>query len=128
MASFTYTAKRQIKSGHTLGVDYAITIDLQARDGGMPEPVKTENLSLDGNVVTVLNRIDRIYKITTDMVPVSGGNPSDADFDEFFSSVAGGEVFSYDPDGTPVAAIMKGDATRSRNGIYFSYSFSIRLL
>lgn len=127
MADFTYTAKRQIKTGHTVDTVYTITIDLQQLDGGLPKKIGAENTSLDGSVVGVLHRIDRLQSIQTDLVAVSGGTPDPDDFDEFFSSVANMEVFTFN-DGVDHDAILVGDASKARQGIYFTYSFTIRLI
>lgn len=128
MAQFKYIAKREIKSGHTAGTEYTITTVLQKADGEMPEPVLREHKSISGAAVTVLHRIEKYLNVTTDYVAVDGsGTPDVDDFLEFFNSVAGGEEFIYN-DGADHDAMMAGKPTRSRNGIYFSYSFKFRFL
>lgn len=127
MASFRYWAKRQIRSTHAVDIEYTIEVDLQQLDGGLPIPVKAENIGLSGNVVTVLHRIDRIRPILTDLVQTVGGTPDNEDFDEFFSSVAAGEVFVFNDDADQ-NVIMASKAKPSKQGPYTTYSFSIRLL
>ncbi|MCP4256820.1 MAG: hypothetical protein GY774_04735 [Planctomycetes bacterium] len=127
MAIFTYTAKRGIKTGHSIGNAYSITCELQRQDGGLPIPVKSELVSLSGNVVTTLHRIDRIIALKTTFISIEGDIPDDADFYEFLSSVSGGEVFTFN-DGSDQSAMLNSKPTRNRSGLYFTYSFSIRLL
>ena len=128
MASFTYYAKRQIKAGHSIGIGYTITVDLRAQDGLLTQGVKNTNVSLNGNVVTVLHRIEKSYSIATVALPISGGTYDFDDFEEFFSSVAGGETFVFN-DGSDQNAILSSDPSVTREeGLYFSYRFGIRLL
>ena len=127
MADFTYTAKRSIKSGHSSGTDYTITIVLQQVDDEQPSPVTNAHKALDGTEITVLHRIEKYIDFATDLVPTSGGTPDVDDFIEFFNSVAGGESFTYD-DGTAQTVIMASKATRQREGLYFTYRFRVRVL
>ena len=127
MASFTYTAQRNIKAGHSQASDYTITVVLQNADDEQPKPVKNTHKALDGTEVNVLHRIETYVDITTDLVAISGGTPDPEDFGEFFHSVAGGESFVYN-DGTDHDAKMAGDVSRQRTGLYYTYSFRIRLI
>lgn len=127
MADFTYTAKREIQGSHTIDLDYTISIILQQVDDEQPTPVLKQHKSLSGNEINVLHRVERYVSVVTDLVPVSGGDPSALDMQEFFYSVAAGETFEYD-DGSPVNVKMAGNPTRSRNGLYFTYSFRFRVL
>jgi len=128
MATFTYTAKRSIKSGHTLDVDYVIDIELMSLDGEMPKPEKKESRSLGGNTVTVLHRIDTEISVTTDYIESDGsGTPDTDDFSEFFNSVAGGEQFTFN-NGSDQTCEMVSMPTRTRTGIKFNYSFSFRVI
>lgn len=128
MPDFKYVAKRELKSGHTAGTEYTITTDLLSADGETPEAVIKEHRSLSGSTVTVLHRVDKYLSVTTDYVNVDGsGTPDTDDYTEFLNSVAGGEVFTYN-DGSDVSVIMDGKPTRTRNGIYFNYSFRFRFV
>jgi len=127
MASFTYTALRNIKAGHTLGASYVITIDLQSIDGDMPKAIKKTSVALSGNTVTTLHRIDRVIQVNTDYVAITGGTPDVADFDELFDSVAAGETFVYN-NGTAQNVKMESDPARSRDGIYYTYRFKFRVV
>ena len=129
MATFTYFAKRQLKAGHIIDpeTEYTITVDLQGLDGGMPKSIKKQHVALSGNTVTTLHRIEGYFQIKTDLIPISGGLPDTEDFDEFFHSVAAGETFVFN-NGTDQDAIMASDPVRSRSGLYYVYSFRIRLL
>ena len=129
MPSFTYTAKRELKSGHTLGDSYTITTDLIAADGEVPEMVGAQHKSLSGNTVTVLHRIEKYLSVTVDYVAVDGsGTPDTDDYTEFLNSVAAGEGFTYNDGSTDFAVIMAGNPTRTRHGIYFSYAFRFRFV
>ena len=130
MPSFTYTAKREIKSGHTLGDDYTITTEFMVADGEMPEFVGHKHKSLSGeNEVNVLHRLEKYLAVTVDYVHVDGsGTPDTDDYIEFFNSIAAGEAFTYN-DGTSDHAVkIDGKPTRARNGVYFSYSFRFRFI
>lgn len=128
MAEISYTAKRNLKSGHSAGTDYTIDISIHQEDGDTPKIIGERIKSLAGNEVTVLHRIERYLDITTDYVRADGtGTPDVADFREFFDSVAGGETFSYD-NGEAILSRLVGDPTRSREGILFNYRFKLRIL
>lgn len=125
MASFTYTAKREIQAGHVSGEDYVITIDLQAYSGGLPTRVGARNVALSGAEVNVLHRLEYQHAIVTDYVPRSGGVPSAADMLEFLASVSGGEPFTFD-DGTASRLVkLLGSASRSDVGIFYQYNFTL---
>lgn len=128
MATFTYTAKRNLKSGHSIDTQYVITIALQQLDDEQPRAIKKEHRSIGGATVTVLNRIDEHLQVTTDFIESDGtGTPDVADFAEFLHSVAGGEQFVFN-NGADQDVIMIGRPTRSRNGIKFNYRFELRVV
>lgn len=128
MPEFKYYAKRAIKAGHTSGVEYTIDIGLQSLSGLMPIARAAINTALSGNTVTTIHRVDRIYTAVTQLQDITGGTYDPEDFDEFFSSVAGGEVFVFN-DGTDENAILVGNASEKRvEGLYFTYQFRFRLL
>ena len=109
---FDYTASRQLAPGHSVGEAYSILMgQLTADPDDLPEA--TQTIALNGDRETVLMRIDGVYDVVTDLV--EDGQPR-AEFREFLSSVADGQVFTFDPDATsatdvsPVQVIM--DMTR----------------
>ncbi|MGI9202675.1 MAG: hypothetical protein ACR2Q3_01625 [Woeseiaceae bacterium] len=128
MPTFTYTASRSIKSGHSAGTDYVITIGLQQYDGQTPKPDTTVHRSLSGYTVTTLRRIDYEITVQTDFISADGsGTPDTDDFEEFLASVAGGEQFTFN-DGAAYNVILVGASTRRREGsLLFSYSIKMRL-
>lgn len=126
MATFEYTASRKIKSGHSAGTDYTITIGLQQLDDGMPSAVKTVHKSLGGRQVTTLHRVERYLDIVTDYIPVTGGTPDAEDFEEFFFSVAAGETFTFNGEGADDVSVMVGKPQRIRQGLHYFYRFRIQ--
>lgn len=129
MPSFKYLAKRELKSGHTLGDEYTITTELMVADDEMPQFVGSQHKSLSGDTVTVLHRLEKYLSVTVDYVAVDGsGTPDTDDYIEFFNSVAAGEQFTYNDGTTDHLVIMDGNPTRQRNGTWFSYSFRFRFL
>ena len=129
MATFTYTASRNLKTGHTAGTEYTITIGLQQYDGDIPKPVKNEHRSLSGFTVTTLHRIDVELQVLTDYINSDGtGTPDVDDFDEFLASVAGGEVFEFG-DGTTTRDVkLIGSPGRRREGtMFYAYSLKMRV-
>lgn len=128
MPTFTYTAKRQIKSGHSADTQYTITTDLHQVDGGMPVASKTEHRTLGGNQVTVLSYVDEFISVTTDWINADGtGSPDVDDYREFLFSVAGGEEFTFN-NGEDQQVVMDGMPTRMRNGILYNYRFRMRVV
>lgn len=129
MASFLYTAKRSIKTGHTSGTDYTITIDLQQLDGNTPAPIKTVHKALGGEEVHQLHRIEKHFDLVTDYIAVDdSGTPDNDDMTEFLDSVAGGELFTFNDGSTAFTnARLVGNPTRARNGIFYSYTMKIRV-
>lgn len=92
----TYTAKRGIASGHSVGVSY--NIDLYT---GVPtpivEPAARVAVAIDGTRETLLLRVGRTWQFTSDHFTRTG-SPSTFDVvAEFLASVAGGEEFTFDP-------------------------------
>ena len=125
MASFTYTSLRNLKAGHSAGTDYTITVNLQQADEQI-SPQHSQNMALSGNSVTVAHRIDQIINITTDYIN-AGTTPDVDDMLEFMWSVAHNESFTYN-DGTDKTVKLQGAPTRNKAGIYWSWSFSIRVI
>lgn len=127
MPTFTYTATRSIKSGHTANSDYTITTELMKLDDEMPDPEKVVHRTIGGAEVTVLYYIDTKLSVTTDFVNVDGtGTPDIADYLEFLHSVAGGEQFTFN-NGADQTVVMASKPTRTRTGIKFNYSFTMRV-
>ena len=124
MASFTYTATRNLKTGHSADTEYVITLNLQAADEDIT-PKHAQHIALSGNTVTVGHRIDQVISITTDYINAST-TPDIDDMLEFIHSTAHGETFTYN-DGSAKTCIMQGDARRSKNGLYYTWTFAVRV-
>lgn len=125
MADITYTATRNIKSGHSSGTDYTITVNLQQADEQIT-PVNTQAVSLSGNTVTTAQRIDQVINITTDYIN-SSTTPDVDDMLEFLHSVAHGESFTYN-DGSDKTVRLNGAPSRSQTGVYYSWQFAITVI
>lgn len=126
MVDITYTALRNLKTGHSSGTDYTLSsLNLQQADEKV-QPVNKRNVALSGNTVVTAQRIDKIIDITTDYLN-SGTTPDIDDMLEFIHSTAHGEQFTYN-DGTAKTVQMTGQATRSKTGIYYTWQFSIRVI
>jgi hypothetical protein len=123
MATITYTAKRSVISGHTAGTVYDIEIDFAKFDPSKERHIETA-VSLSGNTQTRLHRIDNLYDIETDSIPEA----LQPQVEEFFDSVAGGELFTIDLFGVTYIVRITDDPkfTRAATTRRFSYSFRVR--
>ena len=127
MATFTYTALRNLKSGHSIDTQYVITIELHQIDDEMPKPEKESHRTQDGGEVTVLSYIDTMINVTTDYIESDGtGTPDAADFLEFFHSVSAGEQFIFN-NGSDIDVVMANNPSRTRTGTKFNYQFQMRV-
>lgn len=127
MGVFTYTAKDRgkLSAGHVAGTSYQIEIPFSQWDPAISEQ-KSSVRSLSGKPFTVLHHQVDQYSFST----VGTDDQSlIAQLDEFFSSVAAGEIFSVDPYGTiatpdnSITVMLDGVARPSRvNQTEFSYS------
>lgn len=126
MVDITYTAQRTLKTGHTAGTDYSISIDIQA-GAVQPSPVQSQLKSLSGNTVTTVQRLDQTLTMTTDFFTTSS-TPDYDDMAEFIYSVIHGETFSFNPGTGAADAILEGTPTLNKSGVHYTWSFSIRFL
>lgn len=129
MATFTYTATREIKAGHSADTEYTITTDLMALDGEMPLPETHEHRAIGGGASsTVLHRIDEEISVSTTHINADGtGTPDTGDWREFLFSVAAGESFVFN-NGSDQTCEMIGQPRRRRSGLKFNYSFRFRVI
>ena len=129
MPTFTYTALRNLKSGHSADTQYTITTELMAIDDEMPDAKKHEHRAIGGGAsVTMLHRIEQEISVITDYVDSDGtGTPDTDDWNEFFYSVAAGESFTFN-NGADQTCEMVGKPSRTRTGIKFNYSFRFRVI
>lgn len=92
----TYTAKRALASGHTLGNSYDIDLYTGVPTGSI-EPTARRATAIDGTLETLLLRVGRTWQFSSDHFTRTG-SPSTFDVvAEFLASVAGGEEFTFDP-------------------------------
>ncbi len=128
MPSVTYTAKRQIINGHSADTDYTISFGLSQRQ----KPVtidKEQNVSIGGNVETILRKIVDFWDLTT--TPIDAADRES--WHEFLYSVSVGESFTLDlTDASPevtYAVILDGtwsEAYPDPSLLYYQYSFRVR--
>jgi len=127
----TYTAKRRLKSGHSVSTAYSIEFDsLLLQPGFNGDSVAKR--SIGGSTETVFKRFDETWDFTASNQAESLFN----DWVEFFASVAGGESFTLDAYGsiaTPdnvQTVIMVGQPSIPRIGTSQAYhaSFNARVI
>jgi len=95
MTTITYTAKRDIASGHTAGTNYTIEFGAE-KLARSQKVIRHQNASLGQLRETVYLGRDQYWDVTTDFI-----DESDLPFwREWFASVAGGELFAFDAYGT----------------------------
>ena len=124
MATITYTAKRSLISGHTAGEEY--TIDLPLEDWTPESEPETNSVtSLGGKKFESLHRIEKSWS--------AGSTPIDDSalietVDEFFDSVAAGEVFDIKPFSTTYACTIIGKPRWTLvNAVgFYSVAFKVR--
>lgn len=135
MGVLTYTAKRNVIGGHTIGLSYQIETAFQIIDDDA-KPVGTERKMLDQ--VTVEYELDGI----SDTVMVMSDEVEEADkllWKEFTMSVAARELFQIDLTGTIAAPgtdlnckIASGAGyhpKRSQAGVQlYKFSFGVRFV
>lgn len=136
MTAFTYTAKREIASGHSASTTYTIDVKcIEIKPGR--DIKKNESRAMDGiTTETQLVYNLKTWKITTQALV---GTPLDY-MREFLQSVIGGETLQFDEFGfaaspdNAISAILVGDYDEARAvrqgdggaGDYFRFSFTIR--
>ena len=131
MAYVTYTAKRNLKSGHSASTSYSIEFSAEQLTP-IFTPSANENRSLGGTTETTFNRLDESWAVSAAFQAQSTYD----DWREFFSSVAGGESFTFDAYGTVASpdnaqtVIMEGAPSMPRVGNLQGYkpSFNARVV
>lgn len=106
MSFITYTAKRGLVVGHTVGTDYNLEFGIQQNDkSGKTKKKENRGKGQSALVETLRFHHERFLSVKTlyiDEVDLEN-------WQEWFQSVDGGEAFTYDPTGTiavPVAPIL----------------------
>ena len=137
MTAVTYTAQRDLTTGHVQGTAYTIQLRCRAF-----EPVKrvrkSASVAIAGNTETIVLSNFNLRDVVTKNL-----NSGDRDIvREFLESVIEGETFTVDEFGTPNApdlpasAILEGQYTETRTvqlgdggrDDYFQFRFRLRLL
>lgn len=127
---FTYTAKRRLAAGHSAETEYDFVIDGATIDQD-EEVVAERTTALDGSSETDFQRIDVFWETTTDFIETATRL---AEFREFLASVAGGELFVFDPEATDGTAVdeytvrmVSSRYRRRRVGTLAKYTYSLRM-
>jgi len=132
MSSFSYTALRDIMSGHTEGFSYSFDVALTKADRS-GDPTRYQSRSLGGVSETYLSMVDTGYKLTTKFFVENSSEH--LQMREFLSSIIGGESFNFDrfgsvvvPDDPVECEIVNDKLTEHRKGTenYIGYTFEIR--
>lgn len=136
MAAFTYTAKRSLLAGHTLGLVYSISLKLRP----FPlekEIIRVDQRSMDGSMERMYFGTKRQWSLQT----IAMDPAYELAMKEFLDSTADGHAFTADVHGSLVApvevvSVFRLDAAESKQRVlqvggggsrdWFSYSFSIR--
>ena len=115
MTAITYTATRNISSGHSASTEYQLECEMVQLDPSI-QAQKQRNQSQGGNAEVILHRIDTGYSFKSSYIE----DTDKAVWDEFLHSVAGGESFVFDAFGTIASAdneetvVMIGSPTWNR--------------
>ena len=132
MGVLTYTARRNVIAGHTVGVSYQIETDFQVIDDDSPE-IGTQQVMLDGSVEYEIDRLDNFVALQSDVV----AEANKLLWREFLTSVAGREAFTVDltgtlaSPGTDLSCILhqgRYKPVRAAAGSpYYVFNFTVRL-
>lgn len=98
-------AKRRLASGHSANSTYTLTVELETLEPPSADDLKEVAESMAGNVETIYFGTRRIWNAT--IAPVALSSDSFSLIDEFLSSTADGQEFSFDPyeTGTPLTVV-----------------------
>lgn len=125
-----YTAKRNLKSGHSADTAYQIDVDLSQSDR-VSTTEGNQSIALSGETVTVVHRYQEVYSLTTAIIS-SSSTPDLDDLREFLDSVKGGETFQLDLSGSSedyVLDSISNPFTENRVPVgKFRFSFRVRKL
>lgn len=95
MARLTFVPLRSIAAGYTQGVPVDLDIGLEDYDRDAA-PIKTENVSISGTRETIADRLEYRYSVRTVAIP----HAERAFWRMFADSIAFGEEFTFDPEGS----------------------------
>lgn len=126
---FRYYAVRNIAAGHTVGVQYTVTLSIT----GMEHDPRTEedvSVAMNGNTQAYVHRIEDVYNLTTNVY--EEGTTAYGLAYEFLRSCMAREQFEVDlQDGAGFQnCIMEGPYKPQRYSLAgeWQFNFSIRIL
>ena len=131
MSVITYTsnARAPLMAGHAISTSYSFEIGFMAFEKNYNSP-KTQHRALDGTAANVLKRDDDTLNIT--IGPYDSTDESQ--IEEFIKSVAGGETFTADVDGTiatpdtPISIKLSGSSNSRQRLGNRTYSLAFNVL
>lgn len=94
MPAFSYVAKRELISGHSVDAVYDVDYSLIVKDRDR-DTKKSESKALDGTRETILYRQKTIFTVSTRL-----NSTAILQWREFMASIEGGEAFIFDEYGT----------------------------
>ena len=125
-AVIDYTAKRSIKSGHSVDTDYQITVDVVAYNRRV-NTQGNQSVALSGSTVSVIHRTDYLIEVTTALID-STTTPDIDDMREFLDSVSNGESFDIDGTTSILSSFSNPYQETRIAASQFRYSFTARAL
>lgn len=133
MTAVTYTAVRNIATGHTLGVSYSLDLNAMVLQP-VDQPVYEKEIAISGRTQVSAEREEELFDVELDQLLV--GTQAYENVLEFLKSVNLGETFTFDPYGSvaspvsPQSAILNAPMSRPRieKNPEFKFSFQVRLL
>lgn len=131
----SYEARRRLVSYHSQGSEYTLDLLTQNVTPPSPQDLKRTAEAMAGNVEVQYFGEKRTWGIT--IIPLQRSSALFALVDEFLSSTADGQIFTFDPYGNGGAmAVIRADEGYSLTPFqeidgpndYFSVSFQVREL
>jgi hypothetical protein len=111
MGYVTYTARRKLAPGHSVGINYTLPITISRMDY-VGRDLKIKQVSLNGSRMTNYYGRDDVWRVTFEPVSESEANL----MREFIASTADGQLFQFDPKGTESAPIQLMTVMRDDEG------------
>ena len=133
MAYITYTATRNIMSGHTLSTSYSLDFEASVLNKSF-NIINFKNVSISGARETILHRNETIIQVTAIML----SETNITQFEEFLASVSAGETFILDmygsiatPDNPKNCLLNSPSWANNRTGMLrsdYEINFEVKIL
>ena len=99
MSALTYTALREVISGHFATASYDMDLPDKVLNQSFSNDY-TRHISIGGNAETIFRDETEIWNVTFGSFERTGGEGTVEQMREFVASVQTGEIFQFDPYGT----------------------------